>query len=209
MDKKKALKLAKKYINNQPRPRGLMKQFKKNGLGCLLDEVYELTAQYILENENAPDGVKTHLKQILPSIAFYKVLIKKEGSKEKALETFEKFCFVKVKKFAKLITVVMKIPGLYKKVPSIMEMLLAKTFGEKCGFKYIHKDCKNGFAADMLICPYFETCKKYGCPEFTQMFCKSDDICYGNMHPKLVWARTKTLGMGGDCCDFKLYIKKD
>ena len=88
MDKKTALKLAKKYINNQPRPRGLMKQFKKNGLGSLLGEVYELTAQYIQENENAPDGVKTHLKQILPSIAFYKVLIKKEGSKEKALETF-------------------------------------------------------------------------------------------------------------------------
>lgn len=103
----------------------------------------------------------------------------------------------------------MKFPGLYKKVPSIMEMLLAKTFGEKCGFKYIHKECENGFAADMLMCPYFETCKKYACPELTQMFCKSDDICYGNMHSKLVWARTKTLGMGGDCCDFKLYIKND
>lgn len=48
---------------------------------------------------------------------------------------------------------------------------------------------------------------KYGCPELTQFFCKSDDICYGNLHPKLVWARTKTLGMGGDCCDFKLYMK--
>lgn len=34
---------------------------------------------------------------------------------------------------------------------------------------------------------------KYGCPELTQFFCKSDDICYGNLHPKLVWARNKTL----------------
>lgn len=91
MDKKKALKLAKKYINNQPRPRGLMKQFKKNGLGCLLGEVYELTAQYIQENENAPDGVKTHLKQILPSIAFYKVLIKKKVAKKRLLKPLKSF----------------------------------------------------------------------------------------------------------------------
>jgi len=26
------------------------------------------------------------------------------------------------------------------------------------------------------------------------------------MHPKLYWHRTKTLGRGGDCCDFCLKI---
>lgn len=27
------------------------------------------------------------------------------------------------------------------------------------------------------------------------------------MHPKLKWGRTKTLGQGGDCCDFRLTIE--
>ena len=209
MDKKKALKLAKKYVKSEPMPSSLMKSFKKNGYADLLDEVYDLTAKYIIENESLPKGVMSHLKQILPCIAFYKVLIKKEGSKEKALKAFEKACFNKLEKLSRLIPVIMKLPSLYKKVPAIMEKLLDAKFGEKCGFKYRRKECKNGFAADMLMCPYVETCKKYNCFELAQFFCKSDDICYGNMHPKLVWARTKTLGMGADCCDFKLYIKNE
>lgn len=70
----------------------------------------------------------------------------------------------------------------------------------------LEKERENGFAADMILCPYVETCKKYACLELAQFFCKSDDVCYGNMHPKLVWGRTKTIGMGSECCDFSLWI---
>ena len=92
MDKRKALKLAKKYVRIKPMPSSLMAEFKRNGWENLLDEVYELTAIYILEHQNTPKGVMAHLKQILPSIAFYKVLVEKEGSTEKALEIYEKVC---------------------------------------------------------------------------------------------------------------------
>ena len=49
---------------------------------------------------------------------------------------------------------------------------------------------------------------KYGCPEIVAGFCRADDEAYGHMHPKLKWGRTKTLGQGGDCCDFclKMYF---
>lgn len=207
MDSINARKLAKRYIRSEPMPMGLRTAFLENGWDDALSEVYELTAQYILENEGAPKGVMTHLKQILPSIAFYKVLIQREGSKERALEVFGEYCFVRIEKLAKIFPAALKIPGLYKLVPGLMEKLLDSTFGEKNGFQYVRRECRNGFAADMLMCPYVAACKKYGCPELAQFFCKSDDLCYGNLHPKLVWARTKTLGMGGDCCDFKLYIK--
>lgn len=43
----------------------------------------------------------------------------------------------------------------------------------------------------------------WNCPKL----CRADDICYGNMHSKLHWGRTKTLGLGGDCCDFRLTIR--
>ena len=49
----------------------------------------------------------------------------------------------------------------------------------------------------------------YGCPEIVKGFCDADDICYGNMHPKISWDRTKTIGYGDDICDFKVHIKEN
>ena len=40
--------------------------------------------------------------------------------------------------------------------------------------------------------------------EITRAFCDGDDAGYGHLHPKLIWGRTKTIGRGGDCCDFLL-----
>lgn len=201
-----AIKLAKKYINKEPIPSSLQKEFKRNGMENLLEGVYNRTAELILDNQNANKTLMMHLEQILPSIAFYEALLEKEKNQEKALAIFEKWCFIKMEKMAKMIPAILKVPGLYKKIPSLMRKLLDKMFGREAGFDYIEREQENGFAVDMIVCPYVETCKKYGCLELAQFFCKSDDICYGNMHPKLVWGRTKTLGTGGNCCDFKLWI---
>lgn len=201
------IKKARKYVKKEPIPSSLEKEFKINGLDSMLDDVYQRTAELLEDNQNASKARMAHLEQILPSIAFYEALLAKEGSQEKALAVFEKWCFIKIEKMAKWIPRIMKIPGLYKKVPGIMKIMLDKMFGHAAGFDYIEKEQKNGFAVDMTVCPYVETCKKYGHPELAQFFCKSDDICYGNMHPKLMWGRTKTLGMDADCCDFSLWIK--
>ena len=45
-----------------------------------------------------------------------------------------------------------------------------------------------------------------GCPEHTTIFCNTDDCCYGNMHPKLQWNRTQTIGRGGGLCDFDIVV---
>lgn len=143
----------------------------------LLDGVYRRSAELIEDNQNVSEGLKRHLGQILPCIAFYEALLEKEGSREKALVVFESWCFGKIEKMAGMLPKLMKIPGLYKKMPALMNKMLDKMFGEKCGFQYETVNQENGFAA--------------------------------NMHPKLVWGRTKTLGTGGDCCDFSLYIKPE
>ena len=81
-------------------------------------------------------------------------------------------------------------------------------FGPDAGFKAKHHEAEQGcFRMDMLECPYMNICRKYGCPEIVPAFCASDDVAYGNMHPKLLWGRTKTLGRGDDFCDFKLTVK--
>jgi len=43
-----------------------------------------------------------------------------------------------------------------------------------------------------------------GCPELCPLFCDVDDVTYGGLH-KLGFSRTKTLGCGGDCCDFRFF----
>lgn len=53
---------------------------------------------------------------------------------------------------------------------------------------------------------YHDTCVEHGCPELCPCFCDSDDIAYDDLHPKLVWHRTKTLGRGNECCDFCLKL---
>lgn len=166
------------------------------------------TDKIVSAEQGRREAVMQHLKQILPCIAFYEVLLEKEGEHDKALAKYEEWCFLKIRKMAKIIPIAMKFPGLYKKTPAIMRKLLDSTFGEAAGFKYREKEIANGFVVDMMVCPYVVTCAKYGCPEIVQFFCKSDDITCGNMHPKLVWGRTKTLGMGGACCDFKLSVKE-
>ena len=102
-----------------------------------------------------------------------------------------------------------KIPGFYRLVPRIWKKAAFQLFGPEAGFASVLYDTPGSEVKfDMTACPYFETCKKLGCPEIAPIFCRSDDICYGHMHRKLIWNRTKTLARGGDCCDFDLYVKK-
>lgn len=79
------------------------------------------------------------------------------------------------------------------------------------GFDYkIYDTDKNTARLDMIKCPYHIMTVRYGCPELCVCFCDSDDIAYGDIHPKLKWHRSKTLGRGNDCCDFSLsYIKSE
>ena len=62
-------------------------------------------------------------------------------------------------------------------------------------------------AIDMIKCPYHDACVHYGCPELCPCFCDSDDITYNDLHPDLLWRRTRTLGRGNDCCDFCLKLR--
>ena len=61
----------------------------------------------------------------------------------------------------------------------------------------------------VLRCPYVQFCQAYGCPEIITVFCDSDDISFGNIHPRLIWGRTKTIGRGDPYCDFKYTLLKE
>ena len=197
-----------RIIRKKPVPSALEIGFKTEGYENELEQVYIRTAELFDENANASQALYKHLKQILPSIAFYEALFRITGNKEKAVAFFDKWALTKIEKMVPAAQSVMKI-GLYRKMPDICDKMLDKLFGPDAGFESREVPDAPKFARDMTVCPYYETCKKYGCPEITQFFCKSDDVTYGNLHPKLVWGRTQTLGMGGECCDFRLYLKEE
>ena len=55
-------------------------------------------------------------------------------------------------------------------------------------------------------CLWHTACVENGCEELCPLFCDVDDITYGGLK-KIGFKRTKTLGYGGDCCDFHFYKK--
>ena len=161
------------------------------------------------DNAGASKEKWAHLEsQIMPGIAIYEVL-QTVVSKEEALQLIHSYVNAHAQKYHNLFHCLLKFPGLYHLLPGIFAKAVNEKFGPTAGFQFVpYEVTKDVFRFDMMRCPYNDTCKKYGCPELCRCFCDSDDITYDGLHPKLVWHRTKTLGRGGDCCDFGLMAKK-
>ena len=58
----------------------------------------------------------------------------------------------------------------------------------------------------MKKCLWHRACIENGCENLCSLFCDVDDVTYGELR-KIGFKRTKTLGHGGDCCDFHFYKK--
>lgn len=161
------------------------------------------------ENADETKAVQMHTRsRIYPAISVFEALTASGISRQDAAQLILDFYKVRAQKPAKVIRNLLKIPGLYKAVPKIFLIGVNKLFGPDAGFQAKHYETEAGcFRMDMLECPYRNICRKYGCPEIVPAFCASDDVAYGNMHPKLLWGRTKTLGRGDEFCDFKLTVK--
>ena len=159
------------------------------------------------ENAGASREKKEHLRrQILPGVAAYETL-QTVMPKDEALRTVHGYVEERAYRLKKIFLRLIRIPGLYKKVPGIFATQTPKSFGTSAGFAANEIQTTGGvWRIDMTRCPYHDECVHYGCPELCHCFCDSDDITYDGLHPNLVWHRTKTLGRGGDCCDFSLKL---
>ena len=159
------------------------------------------------ENADASTEKQRHLEsQILPGIAAYETL-QTVMPREQALQTVHDYVERRAWRLKKVFVGLLHIPGLYRKIPGIFAEQTPKLFGTAAGFAATDIQTTGGvWRIDMTKCPYHDACVQYGCPELCRCFCDSDDITYDGMHPKLLWHRTKTLGRGGDCCDFCLKI---
>ncbi len=163
--------------------------------------------------ESASDSkaLRAHTyKRIYPGIAVYETMRAEGIEQEKAVwyirEYFQRFAARIESHLQRLI----RLTGMARKMPGLFMKISRKNFGTDAGFVYEFPESHGNEARfNIEKCPYFETCKRYGCAENTRVFCDGDDAGYGNMHPKLKWGRTKTIGHGGDCCDFLLAYKEN
>ena len=185
------------------------------GLTMYLTQAAALNAAFdarlqALRADNAAAGKEKqfHLeKQILPGIAAYETL-QTVMPKEEALQTVHGYVEQRAWKLRKLFLALMHVPGLPRKTPGIFTKQTRRMFGEAAGFEAREIETTGGvWRIDMTKCPYHDACVHYGCPELCPCFCDSDDITYDDLHPDLLWRRTRTLGRGNDCCDFCLKLR--
>lgn len=166
-----------------------------------------------LRAENSSDSkeLRSHsYKRIYPGIAVYEAMRAEDISQEKAVwyirEYFQRLAAKRVPFFQRAI----KTFSLARKFPYLFVAGVKKSCQSNAGFVYeLPESHYNEARINIVRCPYFEICKRYGCPEITSAYCDSDDAGYSNLHPNLIWGRTKTIGHGGDCCDFLLEYKEE
>ena len=161
------------------------------------------------ENNKDPKALKKHTENnMFPCISLYKAMEQCGIEKDQALEYLDKSWSERAQKGADQLATIFKIPGLYKLYPGIFEKVAKKSYGEQAGFKAKFYNMGKGRCKfDMIKCPFCETCEKYGCKELTKCFCHVDDVNNANLHPKLIWNRSKFMGGGEDYCDFDIYVK--
>ena len=162
------------------------------------------------ENAGEPKALKIHsFRRIYPGVAVYETMRADGIEADRAVwyirEYFQRFSAKAVPHIQRLI----RFTGAAKKIPGLFLKISVRNFGEDAGFIYeFPASSGNEARFNIVKCPYYDTCKRYGCTEIVKAFCDGDDAGDGDLHPRLHWGRTKTIGRGGDCCDFLLEYKE-
>lgn len=182
----------------------LIEQFG-SGKGCALFDEQDKVFATLIKNTKCKteNQTKTLVQTILPRIALYKTLSKNDFSSENVYAYMRKYMIdtVAAKKHAS--TAKMEIvPGFYSIYSKIFLKIMRTTdlqeSTQKCGDDY--------YNITITKCLWHTACVENGCAELCRLFCDVDDVTYGGLK-KIGFTRTKTLGYGGDCCDFHFYKK--
>ena len=186
----------------------LEKEYGAEKASSIMERAFKRYEEIVAENQDEPKAYYMHTRdRIYPSIAMFDAMTAEDIGREETADFIVECYRWRAGMMAPKVKAIFKIPGLYRIVPKVFFNMTQKKFGPQMGFLAENMHLGKGEARfDMVKCPYNEKCKHYGCPEIVKGYCEADDILYGDMHPKLLWGRTQTLGKGGSCCDFKISI---
>ncbi len=183
----------------------LVEEFGKDKGNALFDIQEKMLSTLIENTKNKSENqMKTLVQTIFPRIALYKILLKDNLLQKNAYEYIQKYMLNKVAEKKHLSMVRMEsVPGFYSIYSKIFLKIMSTTDlqenVQKCGKDY--------FDVTITKCLWHTACAENCCEELCRLFCDVDDITYGGLK-KIGFTRTKTLGYGGDCCDFHFFRKK-
>ena len=176
-----------------------------NDRGGKLFEMQDKALGEIIGNTKGKteNQMKTLIQTILPRIALYKSFIAAGLSDDDVYKFMRKYMLeiVAAKKHSS--TVKMEIvPGFYAIYSRVFLKIMRTTDLQES----VQEHGKDYFNVTITKCLWHTACVENGCEELCRLFCDVDDVTYGGLK-KIVFTRTKTLGYGGDCCDFHMFRK--
>lgn len=173
-----------------------------------LSRVFDVAAEAFEEYRRmeVPEGEEQHAEGIFYNAAFYKGLLE-VTDQQTAFNIIAEGTYRVCDKVGHILDKLTRLPGMPSCFIRIFERMTAAKFGESAGFRsdVIVKD-RQEFRMDMQVCPYVKYFGLCGYPELCEISCRSDEHAYGQMN-RVAFERSKTLGTGGDCCDFHLYVR--
>ena len=144
--------------------------------------------------------MKALVQTILPRIALYKVL-QAELPAEETFTHMRTYMMDWVAAEKHAFTAKMElVPGFYR----IYSYCFLEVMRTSDLWESTQAHDKTHFSASITKCLWHTACRENVCPELCPLFCDVDDVTYGRLR-KLGFSRTKTLGCGGDCCDFRFF----
>ena len=182
----------------------LVEEFGKDRGNALFDR-QEKMLDTLIENvsNKSKNQIKTLVQTILPRIALYKVLSEDDFSEEDVYEYMRKYMIDKVAAKKHSSTAKMElIPGFYL----IYRNIFLKIMRTTDLLESVQNHGEDYFDVTIKKCLWHTACVENGCAKLCSLFCDVDDVTYGGLK-KIGFTRTKTLGYGGDCCDFHFFKK--
>jgi hypothetical protein len=145
---------------------------------------------------------RTALKtRVLPGLSIYKALLEKNDDQQKVLaevDTLFRAVF-----FTRRMQGIRVLNHFSNPFPIVKPMLKMMTRNEYVpGAQEVIEDSADCFALNVYRCFILDTLARHNAKELTALYCNTDDWL-AEVLPKISWERTKTLGRGGDCCDFR------
>ena len=173
--------------------------------GSALFARQEQTLALLLENQQgkSKSQMKTLAQRILPCIALYKALQKDGLTQQQAYACVQSYMQtgVAAKQRASMAKME-RVPGFYRLYSTIF-LRVMRTADQ---WQSTQSQSRDAFEVTIRKCLWHTACMENGCAELCRLFCDVDNVTYGGRR-KIGFARTRTLGYGGDCCDFHFFRK--
>ena len=154
-----------------------------------------------------PKGEKPQVEKfVLPTCALYFELTDTFG-KDDAFRMVDDYMAEYSANASKAFRVITALPGGRGFFMRAFGKVVAVAFGEKQGYDNdMHECTPRRIAYDVLACPYHRVFGQMGAPELCQLFCRNDEVCYGDLDG-IRFVRTGTLAKGATRCDFLIERK--